>query len=395
MFKNRAPKMPEIVVFKYLYGLLLLGILCALSALPSETFAKSSRAYVSDGNRAYQQGLYDEALDAYEKASVDEPESPQIYFNKGNAYYMKGDYQKAIELFEKAALKSKSLTLEAQSYFNMGNALFRESERQRDSDLQKSVKALEQAVRHYQKALKVNPEFEEASHNIEIARVLMKQIMDEIKKQQERTKKEQEKQQQALKKIKELIEQQEKLTEDTKTLGERMKNEGRSDEVKERFQDLADEQHKIKKDTDKLKDGMTEAVNEHLDRAIAEQDKSEDSLDMEDPEYAISSEQKAKEELEKALEAMSKKDGNKPRHDKQGEQNQQRGERQQQEKQQQAVQQQNSSEKKSKEEEKKQGEQQAVVQDEDAHNILDEERRNRDKRQLRAPGGYRAVDRDW
>ena len=37
----------------------------------------------------------------------------------------------------------------------------------------------------------------------------------------------------------------------------------------------------------------------------------------------------------------------------------------------------------------------AVQRDEGAHDILDEERENRERRQLGAAGRYRAVDKDW
>ena len=104
--------------------------------------AASGADLVAEGNRAYQREDYEKALAAYDRASVEAPEAPQIYFNKGAVYYMQGDYTKAREMFEQAALKAKDLELEAGSQYNLGNCAFRESERQRDSDLKKSLAAL-------------------------------------------------------------------------------------------------------------------------------------------------------------------------------------------------------------------------------------------------------------
>jgi len=53
------------------------------------------------------------------------------------------DLNAYVSVTKEAALKSKDILLERQSKYNIGNSYFRESERQRDSDLQKSLEALE------------------------------------------------------------------------------------------------------------------------------------------------------------------------------------------------------------------------------------------------------------
>jgi len=250
--------------------------------ITGSALAASSRDLVAKGNSEYGKGNYDEALAAYDKASLEAPESPKLYFNKGAAHYMKGDYVKAGEMFEQAALKAKNLSLEARSQYNLGNCAFRESERQRDSDLQKSLKALEKCISHYQKAVRLDPTLKDAAHNIEIARLTMKQILDEIKKQQEQAEKQ--------------------MEEMKKALGESDGQGGDSPEQKE--------------------EGEQEKQNE----------------------------------------------GQKNRAGQESKQGQQEAEKQQ---------------------------QTAVQRDERVHDILDEERENRERRQLGAGGGYRAVDKDW
>ena len=117
-------------------GLLLIVIIgMVLSLTSTAVHAESAADLVSRGNESYLKGKYDDAISAYEEASVDAPESPYIYFNRGTALYKKGDYSGASEAFEKAALKSKDPGLEAKSKFNLGNCAYREAERQKDSDL--------------------------------------------------------------------------------------------------------------------------------------------------------------------------------------------------------------------------------------------------------------------
>ncbi len=373
----------------------LVSLLIVLSTLSmtGPTLAASSGDLVAEGNRAYQSGKYDEALAAYEGASVDAPESPQVYFNKGAAYYMKGDYMKARDMFEQAALKSKDLSLEARSQYNLGNCSFRESERQRDSDLQKSLSALEQSIGHYQKALELDPALEDAAHNIEVARLTIKQIMDEIKKQQEQAKEQEEKQRQMTEKLKELIQRQEELEKDTKTLEDEKKKEGNSPDRHKRSRELARSQGELKTDTDKLteelkspQDQPNPAVaqaKEHLQHSTTAQEKAETDLKKEKLSHAQTAQRESAEEMKKALEAMSCGCGQQPQ-DKDQEKQEEKSEGQQQ-----------AGGEPGSEERRLEQQQPAVAREEQAHDILNEERENREQRQLSIPGGYRPVDKDW
>jgi Ca-activated chloride channel family protein len=153
--------------------------------------AASTAELVSKGNSLYLVGKYDEALSAYEEASVKAPESPQLYFNKGAAYYRKENFDKAKEAFENAALKTKDVNLEAMARFNLGNCSFSQAQRQKDSDLNEMLEACQTAIRHYQEALTLDPGLKEAAENIEVVRLVMKNIMDEINKRKEAAEKNQ------------------------------------------------------------------------------------------------------------------------------------------------------------------------------------------------------------
>ena len=96
----------------------------ALAAAPA-VFAQSARTLVRQGNEAYQKEEYSSALESYEKAAEQAPDSPRIWFNRGSALYKEGQYDKAMDAFEQAALSSDDPVIEALSKFSQGNTSFR------------------------------------------------------------------------------------------------------------------------------------------------------------------------------------------------------------------------------------------------------------------------------
>ena len=376
-----------------------LALIVIAAVLPVRTVqAASARSLVRDGNAELARAQYDDALAAYEEAGVDMPESAHLYFNKGVAHYRKGDYDKAVESFEQASLKTKDLELEAKARFNLGNCAFRESERQRDSDLKKSLAQCEQSIRLYQEALELKPDFTAAAENIEVVRLVMKSILDEIKKQEEAAKKQQEQQQQAAEKLRELIEKQQVTADKTQAADTERKDKGDSQETRQKIDDLKAEQEALRDETQQVAQQMSQPqqqqpspspppadqVREHVEQAVGKQTEATESLRETDTETARGRQEAAIEELKKALDAMSG--------DQQGDQQQQQEQEQEQEQQQESAGQQPQP---NEGQEEKQEQQQAMAAlDDKAQDILDEEKENERRRQ-QASGGYTAVDKDW
>jgi len=359
--------------------------------------ADSARRLVTEGNRAFASGRYDEALRAYEKAAVAEPESARILFNKGAAAYMQGNFQQAIDLFEQAALKSRATELEARSHYNMGNGYFRESERQRDSDLEKSLETLRQSIAAYQKGLELDPELADAAHNIEVARLTMKKVLDELKKQQEQAAQQQKKQQEIADNLDDLINRQEKLADRTNESAEKTQPGDSQESKAETSRQLAEQQQKIREETEKLQKQLAsqpetgdqpEKSAKHLENARDQQAAAEERLAQNDFSEAHTAQQEAAAELKKTKEALAKK-GEKSDNQPQQEDRQPA----QQAKQQQADQQQAGGASEADAQDGA-GEQAAMRLEENPADILNEEKENRRKRQF--PGtGYRPVERDW
>jgi len=206
------------------------------------------------------------------------------------AHFRLEDYAKAREAFDAAALKTKDLPLEARCNYNVGNCAFRQAERQKDSDLKKAVEQYQEAVRFYQNALKLDPTLTDAAHNIEVTRLLLKDLLDQLKKQQEEQKKKQEQQQKLAEKLKELVERQKKAAKDSQDLAKQ-----KPQDLDPQAEKQADAQRDIKKETEELASKIpepqqqpqpqqppqpnpAESIKKHLAQAAAEQTKAEEEL---------------------------------------------------------------------------------------------------------------------
>jgi len=385
-----------------------LGLLAGIG--PSIAGAESARDRVAEGHAAYRDGRYAQALDAYERASVDLPESPELYFNKGDVWYRQEEYGKAVEAFEAAALKTRDLRFEARCKYNLGNCAFREAERRKDGALAKALEGYQKSVRHYQEALKLDPALADAAHNIEVARLLMKDLIDKLKRQQESQKEQQQKQQEQLDKLKKLIERQREVNAQTQKLaGEKGQNVA-SEDLKDRIQTLGGTQDAVRDDTKKLSDELAQPppappppspaqpspaqppsppasapgpspqatqAKEHLDRAVTEQAVAGERLRRQRIEEARPPEEKALEELQKALASLAGPPQPQPGQDgnSQEQPRDQKNPPQQQPQQQQP--------------------EASKPPDEQARDILKEEKENRDRQKRSQRGGYRPVDKDW
>jgi len=82
-------------------------------------FAINPDSLIASANTAYNQGLYDSALNTYSKVINEGVESGELYYNMGNAYYKNSDVASAILYFEKA---KKLLPNDADIQYNLNIA---------------------------------------------------------------------------------------------------------------------------------------------------------------------------------------------------------------------------------------------------------------------------------
>ncbi len=158
--------------------------------------AESVRQMVRQGNRLYADGQYAEAVNRYNEAEVEQPEALVPKFNKANSYYRLDDLGEAIDLYQEVAAGSKDMTLVTKAKYNLGNCFFQRGDKQRDSDLHKALEDMQTSITYWRGVLDIDPQNEKAARNIEVARLTIKDILDQIKKQQEQQKQEQQQQDQ-------------------------------------------------------------------------------------------------------------------------------------------------------------------------------------------------------
>jgi len=124
-------------------------------------YAQKGRAEVGEGNRLYAEGRFDEAYEKYLEALRDNPDSPVIRFNEGNALYQTQEFQRALDAY-RAAIESGDQELVSKAWYNLGNALYRQQQ-------------LEGALEAYKQSLRLDPNDEDAKHNLEMVLQQMQQ----------------------------------------------------------------------------------------------------------------------------------------------------------------------------------------------------------------------------
>jgi len=148
-------------------------------------FADSPRVSTSQGNKLYMQGNFNEAINSYDQALLDAPGALEPKFNQANSYYRLDDLGKAMDLYRQVAAETKDMKLVAKAKYNLGNSYFQQGSKQKDSNLQKAIDDLKTAISRWRSVLDIEPENKKAAKNIEVARLTIKDLLDQLNKQQQ------------------------------------------------------------------------------------------------------------------------------------------------------------------------------------------------------------------
>jgi Ca-activated chloride channel family protein len=349
---------------------------------------------VRQGNKLYDQGHFNEAVKEYDQALIDQPQSLEPKFNKANCYFQIDDLAKAIDLYNEVAAESKDMKLVAKAKYNLGNCYFQQGTKQKDSNLQKAIEDLQTGIVCWRGTLEIDPQNEKAKRNIEVARLIIKDIIDQLNKQKEQQQKQAAKQKKLQDQLKELAEKQKALAKQTQeTKNQQEKGQINQQEATENYKKQSQEQSQIKKETEQASQQMQQqepnkpqpsqmqqAAGE-LEQAMDKQSDAETKLKASDGTVAKQSQDKAAEHLENALKAMSQENS-------QGQQQQeQRGQTQQ-------PQEPNQPSEEPQQQNQKEP-QKAFAPDTTAQEILDKEQREKKQRQILQKAGYQKVEKDW
>ncbi|MET0055446.1 MAG: tetratricopeptide repeat protein, partial [Candidatus Thiodiazotropha sp. 6PLUC10] len=134
--------------------------LCLLTILLLQISISQADWFLNHEQQAaenYKQGHYDEAAEGFEDA-----------YRRGVAHYRTGDYESAIKDFKLA--ERDEVKLDAR--YNQGNSHYR-------------LEEYEQAVDAYESVLELDPEHEDARHNLALAKDKLAEQQEEEEQEQD------------------------------------------------------------------------------------------------------------------------------------------------------------------------------------------------------------------
>lgn len=143
-------------------------LLLFILAAPSIN-AESRAGLFKDGVAAYHNEDYDSALDCFNTAN-NKKSAPVIDFNLGTTYYRLGDMVSALQCFAHTAATSVDDALSVKARYNIGNSMFSMAFSEETTDKETAMDLIRQAIAAYESALAIDPEYEDALYNLEIAR---------------------------------------------------------------------------------------------------------------------------------------------------------------------------------------------------------------------------------
>lgn len=123
---------------------------------------------VEQGNQSFADKKYEEALEKYEGVEEQLPGEARLQFNRGDALFMMQRYKEAREAYLRAT-GAEDPELRKRNYYNIGNTFLAEG-------------AFTDAIDYYRRALELDPTFEDARFNLELALRSLKQQKDQQNK---------------------------------------------------------------------------------------------------------------------------------------------------------------------------------------------------------------------
>ena len=126
-----------------------------------QTSAQNDRQLIREGNRAFRSGKIAEAETAYRKATTANPSNSEAHYNLGCALLKQKNDKAAETEFSQAATLSKDKQQQSKAHYNLG---FIEQQRHN----------YQEAIKHYENSLKLNPKDDDALVNREICKRQLK-----------------------------------------------------------------------------------------------------------------------------------------------------------------------------------------------------------------------------
>ena len=158
---------------------------------PSIVNAASTRQAVHKGNQYFRNGDFASSLEKYQEALEKDAESDIINFNIGTAYYKNGNFAKAVSHLQKSLL-AEDESLQQKTHYNLGNALYKLGVAQENKEAAFAVSSLQQSLKQYENALKLDPEDQDAQFNYEFVKKELEHLKQKPQQQNQQQQQQQE-----------------------------------------------------------------------------------------------------------------------------------------------------------------------------------------------------------
>ena len=240
-------------------------MLAGSSARASDLFSRLLES-VQHGNQQYNEQHYEKALENYERAENQIEGEPAIHFNRGNALYQLGRTKEAREAYLRA-MGSDDRDFKKRVYYNIGNTFLTEQ-------------SFEDAITYYQRALEIDPAFDDARYNLELALNAIEQQKEQSNKEDSKQDKQQEDQE------KQGDDKQDQKNQDEKQQDESQendqKNQEQQDEQKDKQEDkqTQDQQRKQQQDQQQNQDQQQQKSQPEQQEQQEQQEQPEQPLQL-------------------------------------------------------------------------------------------------------------------
>ena len=221
-----------------------------------------------------------------------------------------GDYGEAERLFRQVDRTARDLGLVAAARYNLGNSKFRQGMAQRESDVQQALAALQASVAFYQGALELAPDDQDAARNIEVVRLAIKDILDQLQDQQ----REQQAENEVAEQLRDLQQRQEEAAARSAQLGKdpppeslrqlRQEQEQISEETAAAAQQLQEQAAAQPSGTPQAGDERRQDAIQKLQDAQRQQEQAAGRLEGQEPQSAATHQRAAAEDIAEALQAL-------------------------------------------------------------------------------------------
>ena len=146
----------------------------ALFLLPTQAMAWSlfgADDPARQGQAAFEKKEYDQALEHWTEAQVDDPADRRLDYNIGQALYRLEQFPDAEQAFL-AATATDRTALAADAFYGAGNAAFQQGK-------------FPDAIKYYEQSLELRPGDEDAEHNADLAQRRYEEMMEQAEQQQQ------------------------------------------------------------------------------------------------------------------------------------------------------------------------------------------------------------------